>query len=178
MRKMLRPAGLALALAACVSTTAPSTTAPTTTAGVPSPTATTGVPTTVPAVEQFAFVRSIDESQIRYDPATMLTGDEAAEAARADGVLGEGETLPNDYYISNQDETEIAAGFDPGGNFILIGFDATGALADRQLSAEEFIGALNSPGVEEFYGIVPGEVPMILTLQDDTIVAARQQYLP
>jgi hypothetical protein len=173
MRKILRPAGLALALAACVSTGGPSTTA-----GVPSATATTGVPVTVPAVEQFAFVRSIDESQIRYDPATMLTGEEATAAARAEGVLGEGETLPNDYYISNPDEAEIAAGLDSGGNYILIGFDANGALADRQLSAEEFVGALNSPGVEEFYGIIPGEVPMILTLQDGTVVGARQQYLP
>ncbi len=38
---------------------------------------------------------------IRIDYASMLTGDEAIEAAIADGVIEPGETLDNDYYISN-----------------------------------------------------------------------------
>jgi hypothetical protein len=38
---------------------------------------------------------------IRIDYASMLTGDAANEAAIADGVIEPGETVDNDYYISN-----------------------------------------------------------------------------
>ncbi len=43
---------------------------------------------------------------IRIDYATMLTGDAANEAAIADGVIEPGETVDNDYYISNVNPAE------------------------------------------------------------------------
>ena len=168
MKRTLTAIGLIL-LSACESTasTPPNTTPP-------APTAVT----TLPQVEQFAFVRAIDGSEIRYDPARMLTGEEAVEAAQADGNLAEGETLPNDFYISNPDPDESVAALDPNGSYILIGFDANGALADRQLSLDEMVAALNGTDPEAFYGIIPGAVPIILTLEGDMVVGARQQYLP
>ena len=174
--KTLRPAiVLALALTACGSPGSP----PPTTTPVSSTTSTTIVTTTTAAdVEQFAFVRAIDESEITYDPATILTGEEATEAARADGVIGEGETLPNDFYISNPSADEEVAALDPEGRFVVIGFDRYGALADRQVSLVDLVATLNGADPGKFYGIVPGEVPMILTINGDTVVGARQQYFP
>jgi hypothetical protein len=137
------------------------------------------VATTVPEVMQFAFVRSIDKSEIRFDPATMLTGEEAVETAQADGVLAEGETLPNDFYISNPDPEETVATLDPDGAYYLIGFSSYGGeLVNRQLSLDELVAVLNGANTELFYGIIPGDVPMILTLNGDTAVSAHQQYLP
>jgi hypothetical protein len=150
----------------------------TTTTRVDTTTSSTVAVTTAPEIGQFAFVRAIDESEIRFDPATMLTGEEAVEAARADGVLAEGEDLPNDFYISNPDTEETVATLDPGGTYVLVGFDRYNALIDRQLSLDDLIAVLNGVNNEAFYGIIPGDVPMNLTLVGGTVVSARQQYLP
>ena len=162
------------ALAACGGVGSPTTSTP-----VATTTATTVVATTAPEIEQFAFVRAIDETEIRFDPATMLSGEEAVEAAQADGVLGEGEDLPNDFYISNPDTAETMAALDPDGAYYLIGFSSYGGeLVNRQVALDELVAVLNGATNEQFYGIVPGDVPMILTLAGDTAVAAHQQYLP
>lgn len=171
----LQWAVVALALAACGSVGSPP---PNTTPVASTSTSTIVMATTVPEMEQFAFVRAIDESEIRYDPATMLTGQAATEAAQADGVLAEGETLPNDFYISNPEQEASVATLDPGGAYYLIGFGSYDGLVNRQLSLEELVAVLNGANAEAFYGIIPGDVPMILTLNGDTAVAARQQYLP
>lgn len=149
----------------------------TTTSTVPTTTSTTVAVTTAPEIEQFAFVRAIDEAEIRFDPATILTGEEAVDAARADGVLGEGEDLP-DFYISNPDTEETVATLDTDGTYVLVGFDRYNSLIDRQLSLGEIVAVLNGANTEEFYGIIPGGVPMNLTLVGDIVVSARQQYLP
>ncbi len=133
---------------------------------------------TDPEVGQFAFVRAIDESEIRFDPARLLTGEEAVEAARADGVLAEGEDLPNDFYISNPDLDETVATIDPDGTYLLFGFDRYGGIIDRQLSLADLVAVLNGANSGAFYGIIPGDVPMNLTLVGGTVVSARQQYLP
>lgn len=165
---------LVLAVAACRGSGA----ATSTTSVATSP-STTVVVTTAPEIEQFAFVRAIDESEVRFDPATMLTGDEAVAAARADGVLAEGEDLPNDYYISNPDTEETIAALDPNGEYSLIGFSTPGGeLVNRQMSLDDLVAVLNGANPELFYGIIPGDVPMILTLSGETVVAAHQQYLP
>ena len=173
MTSLLRALVVMLSFTACGSTASP----PEPTAAT-STSSTTVVVTIVPRVEQFAFVRAIDESGITYDPATMLTGEAAVDAARADGVLAEGEALPNDYYISNPEPDEVLAPLDPDGGYVLIGFDGNGALADRLLTLADLVAVLNGANTGEFYGIIPGEVPMILTLEGDTVVAGRQQYLP
>jgi hypothetical protein len=164
---------VALALAACGGGAATTST----TTPVAATTSTTVV-TTSPVIEQFAFVRAIDETEIRFDPATMLTGEEAVEAARADGVLADGEDLPNDFYISNPDLEETVATLASDGTYVMIGFDRYGGLIDRQLARDELVAVLNGANIESFYGIVPGDTPMILTLSGETVVAARQQYLP
>ena len=175
MRKILGPVLLTLMLVGCGAGDSPP---PNTTPVASTTTSATIVPTTAPEIEQFAFVRAIDESEVRYDPAMMLTGEEAVEAARADGVLAEGETLPNDFYISNPDQEETVAALDPDGAYYLIGFDSAGALVDQQLTLKELVAVLNGVNAEAFYGIIPGDVPMTLTIDGETAVAAHQQYLP
>lgn len=173
VRPILALAPILMLVVACGGGSSPTTTNP-----VATTTSTTVVGTTAPEIEQFAFVRAIDESEIRFDSATMLTGEEAAEAARDDGVLAEGEDLPNDFYISNPDTEETVATLDPDGTYVLVGFDRYNGLIDRQLSFEDLVAVLNGVNAEAFYGIIPGDVPMNLTLVGGNVVSARQQYLP
>lgn len=67
-----------------------------------------GAPEDMPALEDgewFAWVIvGEDETSaptLGVDLADMLTGEEAKKAAIEDGVIGEGEDLPNDFYIDN-----------------------------------------------------------------------------
>ena len=69
-------------------------------------------PTPVPALadgELFAFVTvGTDENDaitFGVDEADMLTGEEARKKAVEDGVIAEGEDLPNDFYIANDVKT-------------------------------------------------------------------------
>jgi hypothetical protein len=59
----------------------------------------------------FGYVRSADATTdpptIDFDVAEFLTGDAASAAAAEDGVIAEGEPVPNDYYVRNEDETAV-----------------------------------------------------------------------
>ena len=155
-------------------TTTTTSTQPTTTS---QPTSTTRPGETF---EQFGFVRSLTGGTLMFDPAEMLTGDEALDAAREDGIIGVDEDLPNDFYIRNldqNDEWQIAVG--SAAEFVLIGFDASGALADSPVSAAEFEALLSgSADSSGFYGFVPGDVAMTLVLIGDTVASGNQTYLP
>lgn len=152
----------------------------TTTTTTPQPASTTSTTRAGETIEQFGFVRSMTGGTLVFDPAEMLTGDEALDAAREDGIIGAGEELPNDFYIRNTDdgdEWQVAIGSDA--EFVLIGFDASGALTDAPVPAAEF-EALLSRSVDSsgFYGFAPGDLPMTLVLIGDTVIGGSQTYLP
>ena len=93
------------------SSESPATTVPvSTTTGPPSSTVTTEALSSAETVLPNGDIKAmgyIDEAfeygmrSIRIDYAEFLTGDEAKQAAIAAGVIGPGEDLPNDYFISN-----------------------------------------------------------------------------
>ncbi len=51
---------------------------------------------------EFAYLTRVSGAEIEADYAQWLTGDAAVTAAIEDGFIRDGETLPNDYYIRNQ----------------------------------------------------------------------------
>ena len=51
---------------------------------------------------EFAFLTNVADDEIIADYAQWLTGDEANRAAIEDGDIPEGDTVPNGYYIRNQ----------------------------------------------------------------------------
>ena len=152
----------------------------TTTTTTPQPASTTSTTRAGETIEQFGFARSLTGGTLVFDPAEMLTGDEALDAAREDGIIGADEELPNDFYIRNlddKDEWQVAVGSDA--EFILIGFDAAGALTDTPVPAAEFEALLSgSADATDFYGFVAGDVPMTLVLIGDTVTGGSQTYLP
>lgn len=57
----------------------------------------------------FGYVRALDAKQLRlaFDRADFLTGDAATRAARRAGIIGPGETPPNDYFIVNSSKRRV-----------------------------------------------------------------------
>ena len=115
--------------------------------GSPTTTTTTGSPTTTqPAAEvedgdQFALVNDVTAGVVTLDPAMLLTGDAAVEAARADGVIGPDEDLPNDFYISNPVKESLQVPIRMDATCRLYGFDSEGALMDVEVvTPEDYMG--------------------------------------
>ncbi len=160
-----------LALAACAQSDTTTTTQP-----VP----TISTTAAAQATDQFGFVQSLTDGTLVFDPAQLLTGDEALTAARQAGIIGADEDLPNDFFILNPDQTderELTVVDDA--EFVMVGFDASGGLTDSPVSAAEFEAVLSgSVDTSGFYGIVPGDLPMTLVLNGDTVIGGTQTYLP
>ena len=133
---------------------------------------------TVPGAETevFAWVLSAADGTITYDPAEILTGEAAHDAAVEAGVITEAEDLPNDFFIANPDEEAVTASLDPDGTYILLGLGSDQAIDEVTLSMEEFVAALETGA--GFYGVIPGETPMQLVLTGDQVLSATQEYLP
>ena len=57
-------------------------------------------------IVEYGHIRSLTRKgrryELRFDPAFWLGGVTANRAAREDGVIGPGETVPNDYYIRDE----------------------------------------------------------------------------
>lgn len=140
------------------------------------PTATPGASVPTSTEEFFAFVLSVDDSEITFDRAEILTGEEAHDAAVAAGVIGEDEDLPNDFFISNPDEASQTAALSAAGTYILLGFDEGQAIEEVSVDRDELITALQDG--EGYYGIVVGETPMTLVTSGGEVIAATQVYFP
>lgn len=158
---------LSIALAACTTTADPSE------------------PEPAPAIsdgEWFAMVTvGEDESgsmTLGVDLAEMLTGQEAREAAIEDGVIGEDEDLPNDFYIdnpevvyellhfSNDPEILVLSGADPG----------QGILIDPAQLSELYDGTYTG---EPVYGVAPGTpIAMNVSVLNGEITKTAMVYLP
>jgi len=78
----------------------------------PTQTQTSSQPAPAPGpspAEHFGYIRSVSTAgpaaTLAFDEAQFLTGDAAQKAAEEDGVVAPAETVPNDYYIRNPEET-------------------------------------------------------------------------
>ncbi len=57
---------------------------------------------------QFGYIKRISTEELEFDPAEFLTGPEATEAALEAGAIEEGDVVPNDYFIVNDDKRTAA----------------------------------------------------------------------
>lgn len=158
-----------------------STATSTTTTQPPETTSTTAGP----GEDTFGFVRSFeatgDATLIQIDEAEMLSGDEAVAAAREDGVIGDDEDLPNDYYIRNPDDSTIEFSVSPDVVVTLQACYEDGecvTTVDVDLATWSILlGGEDDPGLDwTWYG--QGALPYVLTVANDVIVAVSEVYLP
>jgi hypothetical protein len=142
-------------------------------------------PEPTPALEDgryFAFVMAGEDETGSYsmgvDLAEMLTGEQARLAAVEDGVIAEGEDLPNDFYIDNPEFAYELLRVADGAVFDMIsGDDTTQKVA---LDVDEFAALYNGTYVGfAIYGVVPLEpIAMDVTVTDGVIAHAEAVYLP
>lgn len=133
-------------------------------------------PRPLPVERRIGYIKKISETGGRYrlvvDYVEMLTGDEAVEAARADGspVLDDDGTIPNDYYIRNR-------------NTLLREFDVA---RDAHVQVCEG-SSLTTVVLGVFHGMMPGgtspdpqkaSAPYWLTIRGGVVVRVEEQYLP
>ena len=131
----------------------------------------------------FAYVTEFDGSTVTADYATFLTGEEATAAAREDGVIGADDTVPNDFYIRNDNPALRELPVSEATPVVLQTCFVDGPCVRQtavtveqwaSLLAEQAPGGL--PQGWQWYG--GGALPYWLTLHDGAIVHISEQYLP
>jgi hypothetical protein len=127
----------------------------------------------------FVFLKKIDQledgsSQLTFDLAYFLTGDEAVKAAIADGVIKHGEPLPNDYYIVNDNPKLRTVPFAPEVVVRVIDWKQCCDLVPGDFAP--FVEAVNSGSAKGSYHGVTS--PYWIRVKGGVIVKIEEQYLP
>ena len=149
----------------------------------PEPMQTSTQPTPTPGpspTEHFGYIRSVSTAgpaaTLAFDEAEFLTGDAAQKAAEEDGVVAPGETVPNDYYIPNRDQTTQT---------LRIANDAKITAKRCPLCRHGRDGQLDSflasfmKGRQTFADPYRGKYSLYwLTIKDGEVAAIDEQYVP
>lgn len=132
--------------------------------------------------EWFALVTvGTDETgqvTLGIDQSEMLSGEEARQAAVEDGLISEGEDLPNDFYIRNPEivyelmhfsenpEVRVVSAVDPG--------------TTLSVTPEHLLAVYSGETIDDaIYGVVAGQpIAMNLTIADGAVARADAVYLP
>jgi hypothetical protein len=182
--KTLRPLPLVLlalvtTVAACVSVADETTL----TTQVSSTTTQTTEAATLPDGTYFGFVRGVEQTALVFDPAEWFGNEEADAAARADGVIGPTENMPNPFYIRNPVEDNLRLEVTPGAGFTLLAYDDTGAptveksvtyaeLAQLWTTSEQGDIFFSETSWDEF------GLPVHLTIFAGKVAGGTEQYIP
>ena len=132
------------------------------------------------AGEQFGYIRSVSTAgpaaTLAFDEAEFLTGDEAQRAAVEDGALPPGEPVSNDYYIRNPDKSTRT---------LPIATDAEITARRCPLcrngqpgNVDDFLGSFMKKGQTYADPYRGAESLYWLTIEDGTVVAIDEQYVP
>ena len=130
----------------------------------------------LPDGQHFAWILSL-EGGLVVDPAWVLSGEEARLQAVADGVIPEGEDLPNDVYVHNPSEDRLLVKVADTVTWSVIVSGADGLISketDRETIASILAGG--DPG--EIYGLAPGFMPFDLFVVDGEVVEISERYFP
>ena len=149
----------------------------------PTQTQTSSQPAPAPGpspAEHFGYIRSVSTAgpaaTLAFDEAQFLTGDAAQKAAEEDGVVAPAETVPNDYYIRNPEETSQT---------LRIADDAKITAKRCQLCRHGRDGQLGPflasfmKGRQTFADPYRGKYSLYwLTIRDGQVAAIDEQYVP
>ena len=131
----------------------------------------------------FAYVTAFDGVDVTADYAVFLSGEEAHVAAREDGVIGADETVPNDFYIRNDNPLLRTLAVAEGAPVLLQTCFVDGpCVRETAVSlaqwAELLAGGFPTDLPEGWQSYGGGALPYWLTLQDGVVVQIGEQYLP
>jgi hypothetical protein len=129
--------------------------------------------------DMFAYLTAVDGDSIVIDPAAILDGDAAREAAEKDGVIQPGQDLPNDFYIQNHEPGPLSIGVAPGVGVTVLTFDSNGSISQTEIGLAQLATAFTGEYVGvPIYGLDAGAFPVTLTVEDNQVTAITQVYLP
>jgi hypothetical protein len=147
----------------------------------PTQTSTQPAPTPGPSpAEQFGYIRSVSTAgpaaTLAFDEAEFLTGDAAQKAAEEDGVVAPGETVPNDYYIRNRDQTTQTLRIANDAKITAKRCPLCRHGRDGQL--DPFLASFKK-GRQTFADPYRGKYSLYwLTIKDGEVAAIDEQYVP
>jgi hypothetical protein len=131
---------------------------------------------------RFGYVQAVDASAspatISVDVAEFLSGEAAQTAAVEDGVIAEGEPVPNDYYIRNP--TKDVVTLDVAGDVRVTHVQCPDSCTEGlpgQLDA--FAASFDDPGEKTLEDEYRGSQSQYwITVRDGEAVAIDELYLP
>jgi hypothetical protein len=132
----------------------------------------------LPDGDNFAWILADRDGVFVVDPARVLTGEEARRQAVADGVIPEGEDLPNDVYLWNPTEEQMPVRFSADATFTVIAPGADGGLASRETDRETIVSILAGGDTGDIYGLTPEFMPFSLLVIGGEVIEMNQIYLP
>jgi hypothetical protein len=127
-----------------------------------------------------ASSRADDHVVLRIDPAELLTGQDAHDAAVEAGVIDDDEQLSNDVFIVNPDNATRTVAVDDTATITVQIVPPDGALTTDTVAVDLLYDVFDgATGDNAVYGLLPGEpLPMRLTIDTGTVTAAEHVYLP
>jgi len=187
-RSLLTMLALALLVPACTEEESPGDGSQTPTQTQPpseSPTATdtaTSSPTPEPAPvledgRHYVFIKTIktgtDPKVIRFDLAAFLTGDEANEAAVEDGVIEPGDSVPNDYYVVNDNPMLRKLPLADDVKVLIVNWDSCCDSIVGEL--DEVAEAFKTGATEGLYRSISG---FWITVKGGIVTKLEEQFVP
>lgn len=128
---------------------------------------------------QLAYVTGVEEGAVSADYLQWFTGEEANIAAREDGAIPADETVPNPFYIRNDNPQIRSLTLSPAAPIVLQAcFDPGPCVITVGVSVDQWTDLVGGgePNGWSWYG--GGALPYWLTLRDGEIVQVIEQYLP
>jgi hypothetical protein len=134
-----------------------------------------------PALEDgrhFGYIRSIEMADLPgtlvFDLAEFFRGEAANEAAREDGVIGKGESVPNDYYIRNRNPQLRTVAFEADVRITVVDWDHCCEEIRGDLAL--FVAAFEE---DDPAGTYQGpRSPYMITVAGGVVVEIEEQFLP
>jgi hypothetical protein len=129
--------------------------------------------------ERFGYIRSVSTAgptaTLAFDEAEFLTGEDAQRAAEEDGVVS-GERVPNDYYVRNPDRSTATLRILPSAE--ITARRCSLCRKGQPGNVEDFLGAFMKTGQTYADPYRGAKSQYWLTIEDGTVVAIDEQYLP
>lgn len=130
----------------------------------------------------FGYVQAADASStpatIQVDVAEFLSGEAAQAAAVEDGVIAEGEPVPNDYYVRNpeKDVVTLDVAEDVRVTHVQCPDSCTEGLPGR---FDAYAASFDDPGEKTLQDEYRGSQSQYwITVRDGEVVAIDEQYVP
>jgi hypothetical protein len=135
----------------------------------------TRAPDPLPDGRHFGYITAIEGIAIDFDEAEFLTGEEANARAREDGAIGPDETVPNDYYIDDNNASVRGMSISRTVEVLLETVHRDGMPGLARWEYPELVCMFESDVIWDRANV---ESPFWITVQEGLVTKIEQQFLP